>query len=317
MITYETLRAHPGAFRSLTGHSPEQFDALYRDFAVAYQQRRAQRRPGRKRAPGAGRRFVHPVATRLLMALLWLRVYPTFAVLGFFFGLHKSNAFRTVEDVLATLATLCDFTFERPTRERKALGSVVAVMDAFPDVALVIDAKEQRIRRPKSRTDSTPPHDQQKPYYSGKKKAHTLKNQIAVTPEGKVGAVSDSVAGGANHDLTLLRDSRLLDHLAADEAALLDKGYDGITKDDSNKILYLPYKARRGHPLTEEHKAYNRHLSRYRIVVEHTLAQMNQFEALRQVWRHGRDRHTSVVRAVAQIINRRIQATPLKTYPAA
>lgn len=313
MITYETLRNQPSAFRSLSGHSVEQFDALYRDFAAAHQERRAQRRPLRQRAPGAGRRFTCSLQTRLLMTLLWLRVYPTFEVLGFFFCLHKSNAFRSTQDVLATLETLARFDFERPAKERKALGSVAAVMDAFPDVALVIDAKEQRIRRPTSSKDN----DQQKPFYSGKKKTHTLKNQIAVTPQGKIGAVSGSVPGGLYHDLTLLRQSRLLDNLEDDEAALLDKGYDGIKKDYPNQTLYLPFKARRNHPLTEAQKSYNRHLSSYRIVIEHTHAQMNQFEALRQTWRNGRERHTRVVRAVAQIVNRRIQQRPLKTYAAA
>src|SRR5260370_38173451 len=74
-------------------------------------------------------------------------------------------------------------------------------MDAFPDVRLVIDGKEQRIQRPKS----TKEDDQQKPYYSGKKKCHTVKNQVAVEPDGSSGAVSGSVPGGANHDVTLFQ----------------------------------------------------------------------------------------------------------------
>jgi len=53
---------------------------------------------------------------------------------------------------------------------------------------------------------------------------------VAVQPSGKIGAVSDSVPGGANHDLRLLRDSHLLDNLCAGEAAMMDKGYDGIAK---------------------------------------------------------------------------------------
>jgi hypothetical protein len=38
---------------------------------------------------------------------------------------------------------------------------------------------------------------------------------------------------------------------------------------------------------------------------------------LRQVYRHQREGHTRIVRIVAGLVNRRIQAVPLKTYVAA
>jgi hypothetical protein len=317
MITFEKLSQQPCAFGSLTGMSLSEFHALFAAFTQAQSARRAaatttrrDHKP-RQRASGAGRRFANDERTRLVMALLWLRVYPTFAVLGFFFSLHKSNAHPNVMDVLATLESLGEFAFERPAKERKALGSLAAVMDAFPDVALIIDAKEQRTRRPKSSKED----DKQRPYYSGKKKAHTLKSQVGVQPDGKIGAISDSVPGGANHDLTLLRKTRLLERLDEDEAAMMDKGYDGIAKDYPNKRLYLPFKARRGHPLTPEQHAYNRHLSGYRIVVEHVNARLNQFGALSQVWRGGRgEQHTRTVRVVADLVNRRTERVPLKRY---
>ena len=75
-------------------------------------------------------------------------------------------------------------------------------------------------------------------------------------------------------------------------------------------------KARRGQPLTDEQKAFNAHLSKYRIVVEHSLAQMNQFQALAQVFRHDRERHSGLTRIVAGLVNRRIAKRPLKTYAA-
>lgn len=320
MITYAGLAGCPSAFRSLTGHTVEAFDALFAVFAPAHEARcrtatltRRTQQP-RQRAPGAGSRYQHDLRTRLLMALIWLRIYPTYEVLGFLFSLDKTNVHATVGDLLGTLETLATFPFERPAPERKKLRSVAAVMDAFPDVCLVIDAKEQRVQRPKSSKDD----DQQRPYYSGKKKCHTLKNQVAVTPDGRVGAISVSVPGGATHDLTLLRSTRLLDQLTpGTEGALLDKGYEGLRKDYPDHPLYLPYKARRNRPLTEAEKAYNRHLAQYRIVVEHTNAQLNQFQALAQVYRHRLSGHSRVFRVVAYLIDRRITERPLKTYPAA
>lgn len=319
MITYTSLRQHPTAFRSFTGHTPEQFETVFARFLPAHRQRCAaspttkEGKP-RQRAFGGGCHSRHDPRTRLLIALIWLRIYPTFEVLGFLFSLNKTNVHEAVMDQIVTLESLAEFPFERPAAQRKKLRSLAAVMDAFPDVRLVIDAKEQRIQRPKSSKED----DRQKPYYSGKKKGHTLKNEIAVQPDGTIGAVSQSVPGGAVHDLTLQRQTRLVAQLdPADEAAMVDKGYDGLGNDYPQQVIYQPFKARRNRPLTEEQKAYNRHLSRYRIVVEHTNAQLNQFQALSQVYRHAREGHSRVVRAVAFLVDQRIRQRPLKSYPIA
>jgi hypothetical protein len=77
------------------------------------------------------------------MALVWLRVYPTSAVLGLFFDLHKRNAQLNIRAVLDVLDTLDSFPFDRPGRDRRKLRSAAAVMAAFPQVRLIIDAKEQ------------------------------------------------------------------------------------------------------------------------------------------------------------------------------
>ena len=228
----------------------DEFDHLYADFAPAHWERlqasptKRHQKPRRK-ALGSGRLHKHTLQDRLLMALIWLRVYTTYEVLGYFFSLNKTNVEDNLKDILATLEILGQVSSTRPDPKQKKLRSAQAVMEAFPEVGLIIDAKEQRIQRPKSDKDN----DRQKPFYSGKKKTHTLKNQIAVSPEGVIEAVSDSVPGGANHDLTLLRHTHLLDQLGADEAAMMDKGYDGIHNDHPDKRLYLPFKARRNHPL--------------------------------------------------------------------
>jgi hypothetical protein len=320
MITYQNLARRPSAFKSMTGFSVEAFQSLFHAFDRAFDDRRhaaaTTKRGGlpRQRAVGAGHPCAHDRRTRLLMTLIWLRLYPTFEVLGFLFSLNKTNVHDAVNEGLATLETLADFPFERPAADRKKLRSVAAVMDAFPEVRLVIDTKEQPIRRP----TSTKEEDRQKPYYSGKKKRHTLKTEIGVEPDGRIGAVSASVPGGATHDLTLLRRTRLVEQLeAAAEAGMLDKAYVGARKEFPEHGLVIPFKASRGHPLTDEQKAFNRRVAKYRIVVEHTNAQLNIFQALAQVYRHGRESHTRTVRVVAMLVNRRIDERPLKSYPAA
>lgn len=86
--------------------------------------------------------------------------------------MNKTNIEDNIKDILATLDTMTSFTYDRPGPERKKLRLAGEVMDAFPDVSLVIDSREQRIERPKARKDGQgKPQDRQKPYYSGKKKA--------------------------------------------------------------------------------------------------------------------------------------------------
>ena len=324
MITFERVAARPSALASLSGLSLADFEALYQEFAAFYAKDRqdslTRKGTPRKRAAGAGAKFSQDGRTRLLMALVWLRTYPTYEVLAFLFSLNKGNAQRGVVDVLATLEAHTVFVCERPAKERQKLRSVQALMDAFPDVRLVIDAKEQRIQRPGGSDESGNSH--QKPFYSGKKKAHTLKTQVAVAPDGSFQSVGKSSPGSV-HDLTLLRQSDLMHRLPKTEGVMMDKGYDGIqTVDPKNPDkngpphpYHLPFKARRGHPLTSEQKAFNAHLSRYRIVVEHSLAQMNQFQVLAQVYRHDRDRHSGLTRIVAGLVNRRQQNRPIASYP--
>ena len=318
MFDYQSLTRYPSAFRSLTGLRPAEFDTLLTDCVAAQDRLRAasattRRGQPRRRAAGAGHPHRLDDRHRLLLALVWLRVYPTYELLGFFFGLHQRNAQLNVRAVLAVLETLGDFPFDRPDRDadRRALATPAQVMDAFPQVRLVVDGKEQRVQRPQGEDAA------RKPYYSGKKKAFTLKCQVAVGPDGLIESVSGSVPG-ATHDLTLLRQTKLLDRLGAGEGMMGDKGYDGIRDDYPKVPIVLPFKARRNLPLAGHHKAFNKVVGRYRVVVEHALAQMTRFTVLRQVFR-GRSRrhkedHSRAVRAVAALVNRRTRVCPLKSY---
>jgi hypothetical protein len=310
MLTHDEVARHPSVFPDLFGVTFPEFEPLFAAYEAARQRLLARSKrtwagTPRVRKPGGGDKPDLAPRTRLLMALFWLRVYPTYELLGFFFGLHKRNAQLGVRAVLAVLQTLDDFPFDRPGPGRRKMRSAAQAMDAFPGVRLVIDGKEQRVRRPRA----------QRLYYSGKKKAHTLKTQVAVDPSGRIESVSRSVPGRV-HDLRLLRRTGLIGRLAAGEGAMLDKGYDGIANDHPDKALILPHKARRHRPLTRAQKRFNRVVGRYRIVVEHTMAQLNRFAALRQVYRGRPTGHSAAVRSAAVLVNRRTEVKPLKTYPA-
>jgi hypothetical protein len=319
MLRLEVLAAKPAALLSFTGLTPEQFRALADDVEAAYHRHRGgaditrRDHAPRCRAPGAGHPYAHDLRNRLLLTLVWLKVYPTYEVLGLLFSLDKGNARRNVLDILEVLDTFDDFPFDRPDDDpgRRPVHSVEEIMTAFPQVRLVIDSKEQRVQRPSG------PHERQKPYYSGKKRTHTLKTQLAVSPSGQIESVSPSVPGSVN-DTRLLRESGLLGRLGEDQTGMTDKGYEGADNGERAGILVLPKKDRKKNPCTEEDKARNRLIARHRIVVEHVIAQLNRFTVLRQQWRGKRVlRHSQVVRVVALLVNRRTRVKPLKVYAAA
>lgn len=83
MITYTNLSKYPSAAPSLIGMSLSAFDQLFAEFDVAHQQRlwqstltRRTKQP-RQRGVGAGRKHRYDLRDRLLLTLLWLRVYMT------------------------------------------------------------------------------------------------------------------------------------------------------------------------------------------------------------------------------------------------
>lgn len=304
MITYRSLAKHPVSFKSLTGLSLEEFNPLCREWIHAdalLRERdpltRETKQPRRRRV-GGGRRWNLDAPTRLVMALTWLKVYPTWEVLAYLFGEDERSARRSTNDVLAVLKTVATFPLER--RERGKHGrSLAAVVEVLPVVEVLIDSREQRIRRPTG-------EEKQRPYYSGKKKAHTMKMQASVSLEGRVQAVSESVPGSTS-DLELLDQSEVVERLGEDEAAVLDKGYVGVEKRHPTHTFYLPRKKPPKGELSPAEASYNSTLSEVRIAVEHFFGRMSYFGAVTQVFRHRRHRHSGVVRVVAWLTDRKIE----------
>lgn len=152
----------------------------------------------------------------------------------------------------------------------------------------------------RSQTDAV-----QKAHYSGKRKAHTRKTQVAVNEQGRLRHVSASVPG-STHDLTLLRQSGLVAALPLDVTAVGDTGYRGLQNDLPDHSVALPYRPKAHQTLLPEEKLHNHLIARIRVVVENTLAELKHFRCLRDVFRHPVERYDAVVGAIVGVINHRI-----------
>jgi hypothetical protein len=148
VLRLDTVAPSPAAFVSLTGLTPAEFENPFTNFHPAYRRYRAAADTTRRgRAPGAGGRHAHDLRGHLLLAVVWLKVYPTYEVLGLLFGLNKGNARRNMLDIPQALDTFDSFPFDRPDGDpaHRPLRSAEEVLAAFPQVWLVIDSREQRV----------------------------------------------------------------------------------------------------------------------------------------------------------------------------
>jgi hypothetical protein len=147
-ITYQKIHQKSQVANSLIGMSLGSFERLYTDFELAHIAREnnlqftRHDKLKRKRTAGAGRKHKYSLRDRLLMALFWLRAYTTYEVLGCFYDLDKTTVEDNVKNVLGTLATVSSFHFELPGPGVPKLRSVKEVINAFPDIRMILDVKE-------------------------------------------------------------------------------------------------------------------------------------------------------------------------------
>ncbi|MEZ4869297.1 MAG: transposase family protein [Caldilineaceae bacterium] len=277
------------------------FDELVHDVEpmdVAADRSRLER-DDRQRALGGGKAQELAIGDQILLTVVWLRCYPKQQVLGYLFGVSQATVSRTIQFVLPLLDASGRDTMRMPDPGRKRRRALDELLADTPELAIVIDTFEQRVQRPagdRKRADA---------YYSGKKKQHTLKSQLAVDEElGMFVAIAESVPGPQS-DLKMLEDSGLLDDLPNGIGVMGDLAYVGIHK--LHPDGFCPLRKPRGHPRTPAAIAFNTALSRRRIIVEHSIGRLRRFESLAHMDRQHRHHHTARVVAVADLVNRRLR----------
>ena len=282
----DRLRRSPNAFRQLTGITPVVFDQLLADLTPRHEQAEVKRkdRPGRRRRPGAGRKHALILADRLLMLLIYYRTYTTHVFLGFLFGVDDSAVGRNINPLQPLLAGI----FRIPERRIK--------LDPEEIRELFFDATERPTRRPR---------EGQREFYSGKKKRHTIKNQVVTArrtkPPGpgakpqrlRIAAVSASFPGSV-HDKKIYDKTRAV--APRDVRRTGDTAYLGTP-------LETPARKPRGGELTSGQKEKNRVVSRRRIVVEHSIGKMKVWRIASERYRNENRRHTLIMKNVAGLHN--------------
>lgn len=274
------LKKRTNTFKRLTGLTVEKFDELLQNLTPLYNEAEKKRlyKSNRQRAEGAGRKQSLSLEDKILMLLMYYRLYTTHEFLGFIFNLHNSNVGRQINYIQPLLAKI----FRIPTRRIK-LSEVDLTEEQLLEI--FIDATEQQIQRPQRK---------QKKYYSGKKKRHTIKNQIVVDSKGKILSVSKSTSG-AVHDKKLYEKTNIYTDKKSKQIG--DLGYLGISE------MEIPIKKPKGRDLTKEQKQFNKKLRKYRVIVEHSIGKMKIFQILSQKFRNPLSQHSLIFKNIAGIHN--------------
>jgi len=288
MLSYTELKEKPKVLLSFTGLTQTEFEVLLSAFSDAWRRDEMERQATkeRQRRPGGGRKAVlRTDADRLLFILFYLKTYPIQEVLAFMFGMTQSQANYWIHRLAPVLKDALAAQDMLPERAGERLKDVLREEER---PVLVQDASERRRNRPK---DSK----KQRTYYSGKKKAHTVKNHLVVHPESRRVCFLSQTAPGKKHDKRLADES----NLSFPPMTLLeqDTGYQGY---DAVEVLILqPKKKPRNQELTTGEKFINRCISSARTIVENVIAGVKRCRIVKDVFRNWKSDFDDLVMLLA------------------
>lgn len=160
---------------------------------------------------------------QILLTLSYWRNYGTFLKIGTEFQVSESTAFnicRWIEDNLKTEKVL-----HLPGKKELLIGKE-------KHAVVIFDVTECPIERPK-RNKKGRRKNRQKQYYSGKKKKHTIKQQIVVSKTGKI--IATSQANGKTHDFKIFKNSK--NRIHTDTKMQGDSAYQGVHRMHANSEI--------------------------------------------------------------------------------
>lgn len=288
--------------RDLCGTTPEQFgDLLVRLAPLADERRqRLAERPGRKRAPGAGRQ---PFAfwLRMLVALTHLRHGMSVRGTAGIFGIHERSV-RRYRDEIEELLVCHGFCPPGASRPIRNLDDLRDYVQQLGDATVMVDGTEVRRWSPY-------PWEDQKAAWSGKTKDHVVKATVVVDASRRPLWVEANPSGeGRTNDIAMLRaQTGLMMVLGAAVASgtviLADRGYPTLWKDLSHDGVITPVYANKHHGISQADRVSNRALSAMRMPVEHAIGRMKWWRAL-HYWRRPTaafDRTTKAIGVLATL----------------
>jgi hypothetical protein len=296
------LDKNPQQAKRLLGMEYEQLIELIQAAELLEEEKRQEKEKTKIRLikAGGGRRQKLSVEEQILLTLIYLHQMPTFQMLGLQFEVSESTANDIFHNWIKILRELLPASLLEQVKKNESDWEWVEKI--LVEFELVVDSYEQPRERP---TDN----EEQKKYYSGKKKTHTFKNQVIVMPNGK--EIVDVAVGytGATSDLKLWRERS--EELGNNQKYRGDKAYVGET------AINTPHKKPRNQEMSAEKQEENRLKAKQRIVVEHLIRLIKIYRVASERFRLKRQNYEAVILTVCGLIRWRIGAIvlPSKNCP--
>jgi hypothetical protein len=187
MLTKKILRGNPTLIKALTGLPAGVFGQLVANLEAKLPEYEHQRheRPDRQRVVGAGRPYDQP--------LTYMRLHIAQEIAALLFGATQSDVSRELRRLLPLIAQMVPVpeVWEVIDEEDTLSEEEVLGLAQLTDGRALVDATEQPVYRLQD-------NEKRKRYYSGKKKAFTLRRPGVACP---LGPQASLVEAGA-HDRT-------------------------------------------------------------------------------------------------------------------
>ncbi|MHC5819972.1 MAG: transposase [Nostoc sp.] len=292
------IESHPQSAKRLIGIDYEQFITLVALAEQRHKQKQTEIEKNKVRiiASGGGRKPEISPKEGVCLCLVYLRQKPTFDILGLLFDISKTkanDAFNYWVKVLRDILPASQMEeVEKDSQKYQELRKILC------EYELIVDSAEQAIERPVD-------YQEQKQYYSGKKKMHTLKSQFIVFPNGEY--IVDIYIGklGKTSDINLFRETRV--KFDSEQKFIGDKAYIG------ESTITTPYKKPKGKEISELQKKENQQLSSRRIGVEHLIGKVKIFRVASEKFRLARHKYSQVLKAVCGLVRLRLNCLVLLT----
>ncbi len=268
MLNYQYILTKPYLFQSLTGFTYSQFVKLLPKFIHSLRQAEYLRIPQGKRIriPGGGRKSkLKTDKQKLFFILFYYRNYPTMRLASALFELPFGRIHHWVHFLSKILLRAMGYQLKLPEVKANTLRQLFTTCPQLKE--FIVDGTERPINRPKDKDD-------QQKYYSGKRKRHTVKNQVIINPKTKRILHISKTVEGKMHDKTLLEETGILTKAPPGSQGLGDLGYDGIRDEYPHVKFVLPLKKKSKKERTEAEKRTNKIISQIRVRVEHVIGKL-------------------------------------------
>jgi DDE superfamily endonuclease/Helix-turn-helix of DDE superfamily endonuclease len=260
---------------AVTGLTPAEVNNLLPEFEAYYKELKQIHSRAQARTFGAGRRGrLKSPLDKILFILMFLKAYPTYDLMGFYFGCDGSTACRNVLFLLKVLEKTLKRNISLPVRRISTPEEFERIAPGITDV--FFDGTERPVFKPRS-------IKKRNKLYSGKKKG-TRRKSIVVSDEHKKIILLTPAKSGRRHDKKLSDKYDLSRILPPRVTLWTDTGFMGLNKTHPHTIM--PKKRTKGNPLTLQDKEHNRLISSIRVVSEHAIAGMKRYKAASDIYRN-------------------------------